>query len=160
MWRYKGFRNIAGISVVGAGIVVGTQVNGEEDGTPMIQQSFAYSKDSGNDQVVKLPRWDCAEPMPKRADLWKQLQARSKTRQEYDVLVIGGGATGTGCALDAQTRCVALCPCLYEIGPSDVDDLVQGAADIIGRKRGFCCWNVIKIHKVSAWRGSILGKSI
>mmetsp|Transcript_2052 Transcript_2052/g.6639 ORF Transcript_2052/g.6639 Transcript_2052/m.6639 type:complete len:596 (+) Transcript_2052:1662-3449(+) len=34
-----------------------------------------------------------------RADGWKEAQA-----QNFDVLVIGGGATGVGCALDAQTR--------------------------------------------------------
>ena len=34
-----------------------------------------------------------------RAESWKQAST-----QTYDVLVIGGGATGVGCALDAQTR--------------------------------------------------------
>ncbi|WPT13202.1 Glycerol-3-phosphate dehydrogenase SDP6 [Picochlorum sp. SENEW3] len=106
MWQHKGFRSIAGVSVVGVGVVVGTQLNSGEKGvsTPMIQQSLAYSNAHQNSQLVKLPHWKSAEPLPKRDLVWKQLQARSKSRREYDVLVIGGGATGTGCALDAQTR--------------------------------------------------------
>ncbi|QEU58759.1 Gut2 [Kluyveromyces lactis] len=38
--------------------------------------------------------------LPSRADLLSRL---SKT-DKFDVLIIGGGATGTGCALDASTR--------------------------------------------------------
>jgi glycerol-3-phosphate dehydrogenase len=37
--------------------------------------------------------------LPSRRDILKALEER-----EYDVLVIGGGATGAGVALDAQTR--------------------------------------------------------
>ena len=43
--------------------------------------------------VVSFP------PVPNRA----QQLSRLKT-EEFDVLVIGGGATGAGCVLDAQTR--------------------------------------------------------
>ncbi|XP_044013330.1 glycerol-3-phosphate dehydrogenase, mitochondrial isoform X2 [Aphidius gifuensis] len=39
-------------------------------------------------------------PLPTREDQVKSL----KTQDEYDVLIIGGGATGSGCALDAATR--------------------------------------------------------
>ncbi|KAK2584210.1 hypothetical protein KPH14_006630 [Odynerus spinipes] len=38
-------------------------------------------------------------PLPSREDQVKTLKC-----QEYDVLIIGGGATGAGCALDACTR--------------------------------------------------------
>lgn len=38
-------------------------------------------------------------PLPSRAD-----QLKSLSDEEFDVLVIGGGATGSGCALDAATR--------------------------------------------------------
>ena len=60
------------------------------------------------------------EPVPlDRAEAWKEIEAHSSTRKRkrknqesienpYDVMVIGGGATGTGCALDAVTRLVAL----------------------------------------------------
>jgi glycerol-3-phosphate dehydrogenase len=39
--------------------------------------------------------------VPTRADMLSQMQAPT---QEYDLLVIGGGATGAGIGLDAQTR--------------------------------------------------------
>lgn len=38
-------------------------------------------------------------PLPTREDQVKTLKS-----QDYDVLIIGGGATGAGCALDACTR--------------------------------------------------------
>jgi len=43
------------------------------------------------------------QPLPARDQVWKRL---SRDAGQFDVLVIGGGATGTGCALDAQTRYV------------------------------------------------------
>lgn len=41
-----------------------------------------------------------ARKLPMRADQLVSLQSG----EEYDVLIIGGGATGAGCALDACTR--------------------------------------------------------
>lgn len=38
-------------------------------------------------------------PLPTREDMLKSLET-----EDYDVLVIGGGATGTGVALDATSR--------------------------------------------------------
>jgi glycerol-3-phosphate dehydrogenase len=40
------------------------------------------------------------KPLPSRNEQIKILQSG----EEYDVLIIGGGATGAGCALDACTR--------------------------------------------------------
>lgn len=37
--------------------------------------------------------------LPTRAEQLKSLQTES-----FDVLIIGGGATGTGCAVDSATR--------------------------------------------------------
>jgi glycerol-3-phosphate dehydrogenase len=34
--------------------------------------------------------------------------ARSTAENPFDVLIIGGGASGTGCAVDAVTRCVTV----------------------------------------------------
>lgn len=45
------------------------------------------------------------QPLPAREQVWREL---AKNGKQFDVLVIGGGATGTGCALDAQTRYVRL----------------------------------------------------
>lgn len=46
---------------------------------------------------------DCR--VPTRAQQVARLRHSSKD-DPFDVLIIGGGATGTGCALDAATRCV------------------------------------------------------
>jgi glycerol-3-phosphate dehydrogenase len=41
---------------------------------------------------------------PSRDKLIEQLKASVNPNEEYDLLVIGGGATGTGIALDAASR--------------------------------------------------------
>lgn len=41
---------------------------------------------------------------PSRADLLDRLKSHSNPDNELDILIIGGGATGTGCALDAAYR--------------------------------------------------------
>lgn len=46
---------------------------------------------------------DLFDPMPTRKELVATLAQAGKDNP-YDVLIIGGGASGTGCALDAQTR--------------------------------------------------------
>lgn len=58
-------------------------------------QAFAY------DQPVK--RWGLAERVPSRAEQFRRL-SEGTADKPYDLLVIGGGATGTGCTLDAVTR--------------------------------------------------------
>lgn len=71
-----------------------------------------------NTKVTGTGKGGVHEPVPlDRAEAWKELEAHSATRKKkkklesienpYDVMVIGGGATGTGCALDAVTRLVA-----------------------------------------------------
>ncbi len=43
-------------------------------------------------------------PVPTRAQALSRLQNSTRVNP-FDVLIIGGGATGTGCAVDATTRC-------------------------------------------------------
>lgn len=43
-------------------------------------------------------------PVPSRAEQIASLKAGTKDNP-FDLLIIGGGATGTGCALDATSRC-------------------------------------------------------
>ena len=42
-----------------------------------------------------------------RKEAWAALKAASADKP-FDVLVIGGGGTGAGCALDAASRCAIL----------------------------------------------------
>ena len=46
------------------------------------------------------------DKVPSRADQLAKL-AHGTERDPFDVLIIGGGATGTGCAVDAITRSAA-----------------------------------------------------
>ena len=60
------------------------------------------------DSRIQAPAW-ISNPLPSRN---VQLQTLQSTK-EFDVLVVGGGATGCGVALDAVTRgrishCIAL----------------------------------------------------
>ena len=55
-------------------------------------------------------------PLPARAD-----QVASLKADEFDVLVIGGGATGAGCALDAVTRGL-------KTGMIELDDFSSGTS--------------------------------
>lgn len=54
--------------------------------------------------------------IPSRAQQVRNLQNHGTTKNPYDILVIGGGATGTGCALDAATRDKNLSVALIERG--------------------------------------------
>ncbi len=56
-----------------------------------------------------------AEQLAPRSDQVKQLHSGT-LEAPFDVLIIGGGATGTGCALDACTRCCSRLPKLSD-GP-------------------------------------------
>ena len=53
-------------------------------------------------QHVKTPPTYPA--LPTRSDQLERLRAASTAEEEYDILVIGGGATGAGIALDAASR--------------------------------------------------------
>ena len=44
-----------------------------------------------------------AQPMPTRAQQWQHL-CQGTRENPFDLFIIGGGATGTGCAVDAVTR--------------------------------------------------------
>ncbi len=50
-----------------------------------------------------LPGGQHLVPVPTRAQQVARLSSSTK-EEPFDLLIIGGGATGTGCALDAATR--------------------------------------------------------
>ena len=54
-------------------------------------------------ESASLARIDYLSQVPSRADQLRKL-ADGTEHNPFDILVIGGGATGTGCALDAVTR--------------------------------------------------------
>ncbi|ORY64241.1 FAD dependent oxidoreductase-domain-containing protein [Pseudomassariella vexata] len=55
----------------------------------------------GADGTFELPRFPCIKT---RDEQLAELKKSTAANEEYDVLVIGGGATGAGVALDAVTR--------------------------------------------------------
>ena len=64
-------------------------------------QSFqVQSAQAQQAQTVKL---QLAETLPARSQVVRQLQDGT-AEKPFDVLIVGGGATGTGCALDAASR--------------------------------------------------------
>lgn len=50
------------------------------------------------------PNGQLVEPLPSRAQQLSKLRG-SAPHRPFDLLIIGGGATGAGCAVDAATRC-------------------------------------------------------
>ncbi len=54
-------------------------------------------------ESAPLTRIDYFSKVPSRAEQLRKL-ADGSERNPFDVLIIGGGATGSGCALDAITR--------------------------------------------------------
>lgn len=76
---------------------------------------------------------DLSERLPTRPELVSRLKEAGRDNP-FDMLIIGGGATGTGCALDAATRCVRVngpavkCRCLQIAG--------RVAAAILQGRRG------------------------
>lgn len=55
-------------------------------------------------EVSVLSRVDYQASVPSRAQQLQKLASGTRS-DPHDVLIIGGGATGTGCAVDAVTRC-------------------------------------------------------
>ena len=67
--------------------------------TALAVRGFALSSD---DELPRDPWSEQGRPLPTRAETIASLK-RARTTP-HDVLIIGGGATGSGCALDAATR--------------------------------------------------------
>lgn len=65
------------------------------------QSDYFYTKAFAANAALDKPSLNKrpSGPLPTRAELMKGLR-----EEHFDILVIGGGATGAGVALDAQTR--------------------------------------------------------
>ncbi|XP_059169432.1 glycerol-3-phosphate dehydrogenase, mitochondrial-like isoform X2 [Physella acuta] len=88
----KLIKRLAILSVAGAGVFYGATVV-----YPSLASRYKKPAVEGELSKDELQRINC--PLPTREDLIKGIKC-----QEMDVLVIGGGATGLGVALDATTR--------------------------------------------------------
>ena len=62
-----------------------------------------------NSQQLPVHRGSPGDRVPSREEQLAKLAQGTKD-SPYDVLIIGGGATGTGCAVDASTRCAPAPP--------------------------------------------------
>jgi hypothetical protein len=105
-WARFGRTTAAVVATASTGYVISTTFEQEEGGFGFLSSSLSYS-DPRLGEISKGRQG--SEPLPSRESVWKDLvqQERDVRRGKepfFDVLVIGGGATGTGCALDAQTR--------------------------------------------------------
>lgn len=74
--------------------------------TAVLASATVLKANADSDTKLDYPIPKVAAPPPKREELIKKLhQASGETPDDvYDILVIGGGATGTGVAVDAASR--------------------------------------------------------
>lgn len=85
----SGLRRLIGTGAVGASVV-----------------AYAFSSNNvaeAKDVVQIAPGPIVHAQMPSRNDQLSKMKQGTEANP-FDVLVIGGGATGTGCAVDATTR--------------------------------------------------------
>ena len=102
---------------------------------------------------------------PTRSEMLKELKASGKITdiskaspsqgEEFDLLIVGGGATGAGCAVDAASRGL-------KVALVERDDFGAGTFPIttiihFSSTTAFYR-NVIKVHKTRPWRGEISPK--
>lgn len=63
----------------------------------LLSNTALFATNQADDSTVVLG------PVPSRAQQLSRLQGSTRD-QPFDLLIVGGGATGTGCAVDAVTR--------------------------------------------------------
>ncbi len=80
--------------------------------------------------------------LPSRSQLLTQLK-----NDTFDLLIIGGGATGAGCAMDAATRGL-------KVAMVERDDFSAGKVRLLA----YGCRHILKIHKIGSRRSEISRK--
>ena len=70
-------------------------------------QGYQFQTAQAEEQTAQAVKLQLAETLPSRKGQLQQLQT-STADKPFDVLIIGGGATGAGCALDAISRSIHL----------------------------------------------------
>ncbi|GMI22701.1 hypothetical protein TeGR_g3238, partial [Tetraparma gracilis] len=74
----------------------------------LFARTFATSPPSFPGPTPQIPGYN-APSIPSRTDQISTLREASEQGKKYDVLIIGGGATGAGAALDAASRGLSVC---------------------------------------------------
>jgi glycerol-3-phosphate dehydrogenase len=95
MSRWRRFAKIAGVAgavTIGGGTFILTQ-------KMFVDRHAIRTEAHVEKQSFNINQRNKLLPLPTRSD-----QIKSLNEEEFDVLVIGGGATGSGCVLDAATR--------------------------------------------------------
>lgn len=111
-----------------------------------------------NAAAIATPR--VKRQLPPRNEQVKTLQSG----EEYDVLIIGGGATGAGCALDSitrgkQTHRRIIIPNSYRnIHVCLIYSQLIRSEDRPDRRRRFCQRYIVAFHQTDSWRRSVFAK--
>ena len=95
-WRRYLRRGVATMAVGGVGVAAYSMYNILQLRNIAERSYRAHAQVKAADSSAPGPR---LEKFPPRSAQIKRL-----SEEEFDVLVVGGGATGTGVALEAQTR--------------------------------------------------------
>jgi hypothetical protein len=77
--------------------------------------------------------------------------AQANEGEEFDLLIIGGGATGAGCAVDAASRGL-------KVALVERDDFSAGTSCILLTPSNFCDElrrDIIQVDKACTWRRSL-----
>lgn len=105
----------AGASTLGAGALYAIYRPREIPGSEAAAVPPPTYSEGGVFRPPKFPR------IKSRAEQLADIKASTNKSQEYDLLIIGGGATGTGVALDAATRGL-------KVAVVDRDDFASGTS--------------------------------
>ena len=81
-----------------------------------------------------------------RSEMISRLKG-SAPNSEFDLLVVGGGATGVGCALDAASRGL-------KVALVERDDFASGILSYINSR------NIIQINQTSSWWNTLFRKGV
>ena len=95
-------RRLLGTGAVGAGVVA----------YAFSRSNVAEARDISTPTQM-VPGAVVHAQMPSRAEQLNKLKQGTEA-YPFDILIIGGGATGTGCAVDATTRCNLLHLYIFE----------------------------------------------
>ena len=138
-----------------AQLVLGTAAIGSAG----MAAALNYSTGATVDSAAAPPLlFDPGASVPSRAAQLAALQQGTKATP-YDVLIIGGGATGTGAAVDAVSRC---CPCQRRMSArqalsggrstcSSSTGILQGPAHGAGGAGGLWGRHLFSLNQTRPW---------